>query len=109
MLKDLGYYHWARGEGQYRLDYMTAFARDHKLQKTFYGQPVDSLHPFFPHLYGVRRFDPAALQPINPGHSFPRTEGHRVQTYCLDSWPGGRVYCVLVLDGDIRDFFFMDR
>ena len=106
MLRDRGYYLWAKGEGHYRSDYLSTFSRDRKLQQRFLGQPVDTLHPYFPNLYGAGRFDAASLQAINPGHTFPRIEGHRVQTYSLDSWLGGRVYCVLVLGGDVKDFFF---
>ena len=110
MLKDRGYYLWAHEQGRYKPEYLATFARDAALQRRFLGKPVDSLHRFFPWLYyGSARYDPDALRLINPGHSFPSYKGALVQVYRLDPGQWGLVYCVLVVDGQIKDFFFVKR
>lgn len=109
MLKDRGYYLWAHGKGHYQQEYLATFARDPAFQRRFLGQPLDSLHPFFPSLFGGGYYDPDALRAINPGHSFPSYKGTPIQVYRLDSRQWGLTYCVLVVDGQIKDFFFVNR
>lgn len=110
MLTDRGYYLWAHEHAHYKPEYAAIFARDPVLQRRFLGKPVDSLHPFFPWLYyGTARYEPDALRLVNPGHSFPSYKGARIRVCRLDSFQGGLVYCVLAVDGQIKDFFFVQR
>ena len=110
MLKDHGYYLWARGKSRYETRYVAAFARDSSFQRRFFGQAVDSLHPFFPELYGGPRYDPDAFSIVNQGHPLLRFKsGTQVQTYRLGTSESGLSYCALVVDGEVRDFFFANR
>jgi hypothetical protein len=110
MLKDHGYYLWARGQNRYEPRYLAAFARDSRFQRRFCGQAVDSLHALFPELFGGPRYDPDAFSGVNPGHSLPRFKaGTPVQVYRLGYTGSGLSYCALVVDGEVRDFFFANR
>jgi hypothetical protein len=110
MLKDHGYYLWAHGKGHYQPEYLAAFARDPRFRQRYFGQPVDTLHPLFPALYGGAPSDPDRLRAFNPGHEFPpRAAGARFGAYWLDSTQRGRTYCALLVDGRIADFFFVER
>jgi len=110
MLKDHGYYVWTRGNGGYQTQYLDAFARDSLFQRRFLGLPVDSLHAYFPELYGGPRYDPDAFSVVNKGHTLPRFKpGTPVQSYRLGYSSRGLTYCALVVDGDVRDFFFANR
>jgi len=108
MVKDRGYYLWTHEQAPYKPEYAALFARDPIFQRRFLGKPVDSLHPFFPWLYnGIARYEPDALRLINPGHSFPSYKGAEIRVYRLDFVRGRLVYSVLVVDGQIKDFFFV--
>jgi hypothetical protein len=107
MVKDRGYYLWTHEQAPYKSEYATLFARDPVFQRRFLGKPVDSLHRFFPWLYyGNARYDPDALRLVNPGHSFPSYKGPKTRVCRLDFVQGRLVYCVLVVDDQIKDFFF---
>lgn len=110
MVKDRGYYLWTHEQAPYKPEYAALFARDAVFQRRFLGKPVDSLHRFFPWLYyGGARYDPDAHRLVNPGHSFPSYKGAQIRVYRLDFVQGGMAYCVLVVDGQIKDFFFATR
>lgn len=110
MLGDRSYYLWAHEQAPYKPEHLVTFAHDPAFRSHFLGKPADSLHRFFPWLYwGSARYDPEALRAINPGHSFASYKGAQIQVYRLDSFQSGRVYSVLVVDGQIRDFFFVER
>jgi hypothetical protein len=109
MLKDRGYYLWTHRKGGYEQKYLEAFARDSRFQHRFMGEALDSLKAYFPHLYGGGGYNPEKLRKTNPGRDFPLYKGARLQVYWLDASQWGRTYCVLVLDGEIKDFFFVER
>jgi len=110
MRQDQGYYLWTCREAPYQPKYLEAFARDRRFQHRFLGEAVDSLHANFPALYGGPYYDPDAFRAVNVGHTFPKLKaGARIQVYWLDSKQWGLTYCVLVVDGKIRDFFHVER
>jgi hypothetical protein len=110
MRQDHGYYLWTCRKAPYQPKYLEAFARDHRFQKRFLGEAVDSLLGDFPALYGGPGYYPEAFSAINPGHTFPKLKPDAlIQVYWLDSKQRGLTYCVLVVDGKICDFFYVER
>ena len=110
MLKDSGYYHWTHEKRGYEPKYLEAFARDTRFRHRFLGEAVDSLHALFPELYGAGvKYNPEALREGNLGHNFRQyPDSARLQVYRLGSTERGSMYCVLVVDGKVSDFFFVN-
>jgi hypothetical protein len=111
MLKDHGYYRWAHGEGSYEQKYVAAFARDPRFRQRFIGQPLDSLHRFFPQVRDGPAYDPARFRAMNGGREFPSSiRGGWLALYWLGRYQPGatNTYCVLIIDGKVAEFLFAD-
>jgi hypothetical protein len=108
MLKDRGYYRWAHGKGHYDSKYLSAFARDSRLQQRFVGEPVDSLHALFPRLWGGPGCSIRPLKQLNAGHRF-RSSREWYGSYWLDQTQHGLVYVALLVDGKVVDFCWVRR
>jgi len=107
MLADYGYFRWAHGKAPITPEHLLAFERDYRFQQRFVGQSIESLRPFFPNLQAGAGYDPASYRATNVRSFIPRYAGNRFEDYWLEGTQQDFGFCVLVVDGKIRDFFFV--
>ena len=107
MLTDYGYFRWAHGRAEVTPEYLLAFERDPRLQQRFVGQSIEALRAFFPKIQAGAGYDPTSYRATNVRLFFSRYAGNRFEDYWLEGTQQEFGFCVLVVDGKIRDFFFV--
>lgn len=107
MLTDYGYYRWAKGWAQITPECLSAFERDARFQERFVGKSIEVLRPFFPKIHSGAGYDPSSYRATNVRSFFSRYVGNQFEDYWLDGTQQEFGFCVLVVDGKIRDFFFV--
>jgi len=107
MLTDYGYFRWTQGRAPLQPEYLSTFTRDYRFRQRFVGKPIEALRPFFPKLHAGAGYDPSSYRATNVRTFFSRYAGNRFEDYWLDGTQQEFGFCVLVVDGKIRDFFFV--
>ena len=107
MLKDYGYYRWAHGRAPYQPECLLTFTRDDRFQQQFVGKPIDSMRPLFPGLHSGAGYDPGSYRGTTRRYYICRYTGTRFEDYWFDGTENDSGFCALVVDGKIRDFFYV--
>ena len=103
MIKDIGYFRWTHG-GPYRPEYVEAFERDYAFQRQFIGKPIASVKPLFPQLHSGATYHKGSYRAVNVSAYFSNYSGKVFENYWLGGEENHFGFCVLVIDGRIRDF-----
>ena len=104
MVKDFGYYRWTHGAAQFQPHYLETFQRDYRFRQRFIGQSIESLRPLFPQLHNGADYATNSYRAKNVRLFFPEYPGTSHQDYWLGGTEDDFGYCVLIVDGKIRDF-----
>jgi hypothetical protein len=107
MIEDRGYYRWTRACGEFRGNYLETFKHDYRFHQQFIRKPIDSLRPLVPSLHSGAAYSSGSYRATNVRSLFPRYIGTRFEDYWLDGAQDDFGFCVLVVDGKVRDFFWV--
>jgi hypothetical protein len=107
MAKHPSYLLWSKGFVKYRYTHLQCFTRDWTFRKQFVGKPIDALRPLFPNLHSGASYSPDSYRRRNVKGFLERVDGDTKEDYWLDDDQNADGYCVLVVDGKIRSFFFV--
>jgi hypothetical protein len=107
MLTHYGYFRWANGMAEITPEYLSAFERDRRFQQRFIGEPIEALRPLFPKLHSGAAYEPDSYRASSVRLFFSRYTGNRFEDYWLEGTQQQFGFCVLVVDGRIKDFFYV--
>lgn len=104
MLRNYGYFRWAHGKAPFESEYLWTFTRAPLFQQRFLGKPIESLRPYLPKLQAGVNYDPNSYRATGIRGIRTRYEGTRFEDFWFDGTQQEFGFCVLVVDGKIRDF-----